>query len=380
MAGARIVIVDDEIIIARELEARLVSLGYDVVGIAHSGPEAIALAEQTRPGLVLMDIILSGDMDGIEVAEEISRRMSLPVIYITAYTDRVTLQRASITGPYGYIVKPFSERELHANIEIALYEHQAEAKLREMEATRTRLIHDLEQSNRELEAFSYLASHDLRSPLRGIQSLVEILLEDHAADLPPKAQNYLNLMQTRANQMDRLIEDLLAFARLNRHPLKKQRVVTTDLVRETLSELDGEKEGRRQVEIKVGDLPVCQADPALLRQVFLNLLANALKYTRSKETTVIEVGCQGKTPEGEPVFFVKDNGIGFDSQYRDKIFNVFERLHSVDEYEGTGVGLAIVQRVIERHGGRVWAESKVDVGATFFFTLGNGTAKVEVAS
>jgi signal transduction histidine kinase len=225
----------------------------------------------------------------------------------------------------------------------------------------------LEAANKELEAFSYSISHDLRAPLRAIHGFSRILLEEHAPHLADEAQRYLHLVRDNAQRMGQLIDDLLAFARLSRQPLKCQRVVCADLVRQVLEDLSGEHAGRR-VDIAVGDLPLCQADPALLKQVLVNLCMNALKFTRQREVAVIEIGCCEAS--GECVYFVKDNGIGFDMQYVGKLFGVFQRLHRANEYDGTGVGLAIVQRIISRHGGRVWAEAAVNQGATFYFTLG----------
>jgi signal transduction histidine kinase len=229
----------------------------------------------------------------------------------------------------------------------------------------------LQQANSELEAFAYSVSHDLRAPLRAINGFSRILLEEHAPQLSDEAQHYLHLVRDNAQYMGQLVDDLLAFSRLSRQPLKLQRVACTDLVRQVLVELGHEHEGRR-VDITVGELPVCQADPGLLKQVFVNLLANALKFTRQRDVAVITIGC--REDGGEHSYFVQDNGVGFDMRYASKLFGVFQRLHSSAEYEGTGVGLAIVQRIIHRHGGRVWAEAVVDQGATFYFTLGGDTA------
>ena len=167
--------------------------------------------------------------------------------------------------------------------------------------------------------------------------------------------------------MGALIDDLLTFSRLSRLPLQKQTVHTARLVRDSLEELDSERQGRK-IDIRISDLPSCHGDPALLKQVWTNLLSNALKYTRKRATAVVEAGCQ--SDNGEKIYFVRDNGTGFDMQYAHKLFGVFQRLHRADEFEGTGVGLAIVQRIVHRHGGRVWAEAAVDRGATFYFTLG----------
>jgi signal transduction histidine kinase len=232
-----------------------------------------------------------------------------------------------------------------------------------------------DEANHELEAFSYTISHDLRAPLRAIDGFSRILLEEYTSGLPAEAQRYLGLLHDNTQRMEHLIEGLLAFSRLSRKPLNKQKVAPAKLVREVLVDLSAEQEGR-QVEFIVGDLPACQADPILLKQILVNLLSNALKFTRKRDTARIEIGCEtskGSEPtqgSGETIYFVKDNGVGFDMQYKDKLFGVFQRLHRAEEYEGTGVGLAIVQRIVHRHGGRIWAEAEVDKGAAFYFTLG----------
>jgi PAS domain S-box-containing protein len=227
----------------------------------------------------------------------------------------------------------------------------------------------LEAANKELEAFSYSVSHDLRAPLRAIDGFSRIVLEEHAPQLAPDARRYLQLVRTNTQQMGHLIDDLLVFSRLSRQPLNKRPVVPADLARAVLEDLRAEQEGRH-IDITMGDLPDCQADAALLKQVFVNLLSNALKFTRKRETARIEIGCQMQG--GECAYFVKDNGVGFDMQYAYKLFGVFQRLHRVEDYEGTGVGLAIVQRIIHRHGGRIWAEGAPDQGSTFYFTLERG--------
>ncbi len=186
-----------------------------------------------------------------------------------------------------------------------------------------------------------------------------------------EAQEYLQLVRDNAQHMGHLIDDLLAFSRLSRQPLTTQPVAPADLVRQVLSDLRAVQDGRH-IDLAIGDLPMCEADPALLKQVFVNLLANALKFTSQREVAVIEVGCREE--RGEHVYFVKDNGVGFNMAYVGKLFGVFQRLHRAEEYEGTGVGLAIVQRIIHRHGGRIWVEAAVDHGATFFLTLGGNIA------
>lgn len=224
----------------------------------------------------------------------------------------------------------------------------------------------LEAANKELESFSYSVSHDLRAPLRAIDGFSRILIEEHAAHLPAEANRLLEIVRSNTHQMGLLIDGLLAFSRLSRHSISKRIVDMEDLVRQVLETLQSELKGRK-VEIEVGDLPACRGDPTLLKQVWMNLLANAFKFTREKKTTRLKIGYELK--DGKHAYFIKDNGTGFDMQYADKLFGVFQRLHHSDQFEGTGVGLAIVQRIVQRHGGHVWAESEPDAGATFYFSL-----------
>ncbi len=227
---------------------------------------------------------------------------------------------------------------------------------------------ELEAANRELEAFAYSVSHDLRAPLRAIDGFSRILLDEFSPQLPERAQHYLDSARKNAVQMGRLIDDLLAFSKLGRQPLRKQPIAPAELVRQALQELPFDEEGR-QVEITVGDLPACEGDPSLLKQVLINLLSNGFKYTRTREIARIEIGALAAMDRGIPVYYVRDNGVGFDMRYADKLFGVFQRLHGAQEFPGSGVGLAIVQRIVHRHGGRVWAEAALNQGATFYFVL-----------
>ncbi len=246
----------------------------------------------------------------------------------------------------------------------------------------------LEAANKELESFSYSVSHDLRAPLRAIDGFSRIVLEDFADPLPDEAKVYLKLIRDNTRQMGQLVDDLLAFSRLGRLALTKQTVDVGSMVRLCLGEMKKEQEGR-QLEIVLGDLSTCQADPTLLKQVWLNLISNALKYTRKQKAGRIEIGSRiaappladGNTarPAGaglEKIYFIKDNGAGFDMKYAHKLFGVFQRLHRATDYDGTGVGLAIVQRIINRHSGRVWGEAQLNLGATFSFTLEPGDSHV----
>jgi signal transduction histidine kinase len=225
---------------------------------------------------------------------------------------------------------------------------------------------ELQAAVNELEAFSYSVSHDLRAPLRAVDAFSRILLKDHAAAFSAEARDYLLSVRDNAVQMGHLVDDLLAFSRLGRKQLDKMTVSTTELVEKVVEEVR-KQDAERPLKLSIGQLPNLWGDPTLLKQVFFNLIDNAFKYTRARAEAEIEIGSYHEG--GEQVFFVRDNGAGFDMKYVDKLFGVFQRLHRAEDFEGTGVGLAIVQRIVHRHGGRVWAEAAVDRGATFRFTL-----------
>jgi PAS domain S-box-containing protein len=225
----------------------------------------------------------------------------------------------------------------------------------------------LEASNKELEAFTYSVAHDLRAPLRQIDGFSKILLEDLSGKLDPEAQRYLGLVREGAGKMDRLVNDLLGLAQVGRRELRRQPTGLNTLVQQVVADMSPDI-AERQIEWRIASLPVVECDPGLMKQVLVNLLSNAVKFTRTRAQAVIEVGV--RTENGERVIFVRDNGVGFDMKYAGKLFGVFQRLHRPQDFEGTGVGLATVQRIIQKHGGRIWAEAEQDKGAVFYFTLG----------
>jgi PAS domain S-box-containing protein len=258
-----------------------------------------------------------------------------------------------VTG-FGVVVEEITARK------------RAERELKQaMEATE-QSNRQLQDANRELEAFAYTVAHDLRAPLRHIQGFTRVLLENYRSTMPPQAQKHFDLVARGAKMMGQLVDDLLAYARLGRQEIHRQTIAMQQLVNSLWESLSHEYAGRR-VEFDVAPLPDGQADPSLLGLVWQNLLLNALKFTRGRDPARIEVGARSEP--GENLYFVRDNGVGFDMRYVQKLFGLFQRLHREEDYEGTGVGLATVARIIHRHGGRVWAESELDRGATFFFTL-----------
>ena len=621
MNKPRLLIVEDETIVAADIAIRLTQLGYPVAGTATSGEEALALIERVQPDLVLMDIRLQGTMDGIATAHEMRQRHQLPVIFLTAYAEGATFQRAKLAEPFGYILKPFEDRELEIVIDLASYKHQAERKIQQIEQrhktiiqtsmdgfwlvgdqaqllevnetycrmsgysapellamqvndlevnesaantanriqkimeqgadrfesthrrkdgslfevevsvlhqaangrnlvafirditerkrTEQRLLEsetqlrvtlestadgilavdnsgkvlranqrfaelwqiprplmeagddkallefvlaqladpeafarkveelygsdaasmdtlafkdnrvferysapmtqagvhigrvwsfrdvtvqrrnaaeilelnaDLEQrvtrrtaqleaANKELEAFAYSVSHDLRAPLRAVDGYTRMLVDDFASHLDAEGRRICATISQSARNMGKLIDDLLAFSRIGRTSLEPSTVDMANLVHSIFHEVTNPAE-RERIDLRIGPLAQTVADPTLLRQLWLNLLANAVKFSSEKPRAVIDV--KSEVVDGAVVYSIRDNGAGFDMRYVGKLFGVFQRLHSNKEFEGTGVGLAIVHRIIERHGGRIWAEGKPDEGATFFFTLNPG--------
>jgi light-regulated signal transduction histidine kinase (bacteriophytochrome) len=228
---------------------------------------------------------------------------------------------------------------------------------------------ELEFANKELVAFSYSVAHDLRAPLRSVNSFSQLILENFGEKLPEEGRLYLQKIHSGATRMGTLIDDLLNFSQLSHQALNKQAIDTDLLVHTTLDEL-GSPWKNRCIDLRIARLQPCQGDEALVKQVWTNLLSNALKYTSKRDRAEIDIGCQDD--QGEQVFSVRDNGAGFDMADAGKLFGTFQRLHSAKEFEGHGIGLATVQRIVHRHGGRIWAEAAVDHGASFYFTL-NGT-------
>jgi two-component system sensor histidine kinase/response regulator len=363
--SARILIVDDEAALMKALCATLRDRGYETTGV-NSGQAALAALRDAKFELLLTDLMMPG-MDGIgllRAAREIDP--DLVGIMMTGAGTVSTAVEAMKAGALDYILKPF---ELSVILPV-LSRSLAVRRLRMENAVLERRVRqhaaDLELANEELEAFSYSVSHDLGAPVRAVGGFSQILLKEAGPRLSDREQQLLHKICSGAAQMRELIESLLNLSRVGRQPLSRRPTNLVTLVGQVLDDLSKEREGR-QIEVRLGELPGCIGDPLLLKQVFVNLLANAFKFTGGKEKAAVEVGCQEQN--GEKIYFVRDNGAGFDMRYAERLFGAFQRLHSRDEFAGTGVGLSIVQRIIRHHGGRIWAEAEVDKGATFYFTV-----------
>jgi light-regulated signal transduction histidine kinase (bacteriophytochrome) len=369
-SGARIMIVEDERILALDLAETLDELGYTVAGMASRGDEAIELARRLNPQLILMDVRLEGDVDGITAAETIRDEHDVPVVFLTAHADDDTLQRATRSDASAYLVKPFKPPDLRCVIEIALHKHATDVRLREnersLEQTLQQRTASLEATNRELEAFNYSVAHDLRAPLRGIDSFSQLLIERYSQRLDTEGLAYLNRVRAAASRMSQLIDALLSLAQVGRSDLQPLDLDFSQLVRSVASEVAAANPGR-SVPMVIAPGMRAYGDSRLLRVVVANLLENAWKFTARRQRPSVEVGSVQNTKL--PTYYVRDNGAGFDPAYASRLFGAFQRLHPDREFPGTGIGLAIVQRVIARHGGTVWADSQPDRGATFFFTL-----------
>jgi signal transduction histidine kinase len=342
--------------------------------VAIALPEAPILAPARRflvAGLAGSAVVVA--VGGI-VGWAVSREITKPLVQLTEAAEAIVASGSAAhvavgrRDEIGRLAQSFNVM----SDEVREGRERLEALVADLEHRVSRRTADLESANRDLEAFSYSVSHDLRAPLRAIHGFSRILLDDHASKLPSEVQRYLHLVAENTTRMGQLIDDLLTFSRLGRQAIRLQPVEPADVVRRALEELHTERNGRR-LDVRIGDLPACTADPALLKQVYVNLLSNAIKFTRRRDDAAIEIGALSPDGSPSPTYFVRDNGTGFDMQYAHKLFGVFQRLHSAEEFEGTGVGLVMVHRIVSRHGGRVWADAAPGQGATFYFTLGEGS-------
>jgi light-regulated signal transduction histidine kinase (bacteriophytochrome) len=320
--------------------------------------------------LIVLDVQMP-ETSGFELAQIIKERQKtrdIPIVFVTAhYSEDEHVLSGYSAGAVDYLTKPIKPAILKSKVAVFAELYRKTKALNEANQVLQSRNQELVAVNNELEAFSYTVSHDLRAPLRHVSGFVEALREHSGANLDDEARRYLTKVQDAAGEMGKLIDHLLAFSRMGRAELRLQLVDMNDVLQRARDDLQPEIQGRC-IEWQFATLPKVEADAALMRQVWTNLLSNAVKYTRPRDPARIEVGC-GDSPNGEFVFFVRDNGVGFDMKYADKLFGVFQRLHRAHEFEGTGIGLAIVRRIVSRHGGHIWAEGKLDAGTKVSFAL-----------
>jgi signal transduction histidine kinase len=362
---ARILIVDDEAALMKALCDTLRDNSYETFGFT-SGKTALDSFEPGKFDLLLADLMMP-EMDGITLLQQLQKiDPNLVGIIMTGEGTIATAVEAMKIGAFEYILKPFKMTSILPILSRALAIRTLRIENAELQERIKERTLELEASNKELEAFSYSVSHDLKAPLRAVDGFSKILLDKYSAELPADAKRLIGNVITNTKQMAQLIEDLLNLSRTGRQQLLVYPLDMKSLVEETLLMVKKDHSDRNVV-VKVGELPSCNGDRSLLKQVLFNLLNNAFKFTRHIPEALVEVG--GRIQDGKSLYFVIDNGVGFDMKHAGKIFDVFQRLHSANQFEGTGVGLSIVKRVIERHGGKIWTESELNKGAKFYFTL-----------
>jgi two-component system NtrC family sensor kinase len=383
----KILTVDDSLTYLHEVAAQLRQEGYDVIP-ARSGEEALELLSVQSVDCILLDLMMPG-LSGQETCRRIKGSAAwrdIPLIMHTALEEQAAMIDGINAGADDYIAKSSDLEVLCARVRAQLRRKQFEDEnrnireqllqkevevvaansARELAEIRATFVDELKSKNIELEAFSYSVSHDLRAPLRSIDGFSKLLLDDYADKLDAKGQDFLRIVRESAQRMGELIDDLLLLSRVGRADLSRDKIDLSDIARGVSEELN-KKDPDRRVKWCIEDQLLVEADSGLMRVAFDNLLGNSWKFTAKVSAPRIEVGTEQQ--EGVAVFFVRDNGAGFNMEYAEKLFSPFQRLHTELEFAGTGIGLATVHRIVDRHGGRIWADSAVDHGATFYFTI-----------
>jgi len=383
----KILAVDDSVTYLQELSSSLRDEGYDVV-LARSGEEALELLAVQPVDCILLDLIMPG-LSGQETCRRIKAAQvvrDIPLVMLTALEDRSAMLDGLGAGADDYISKSSEFEVLKARVRAQIRRKQfedenrrireellkkeleaAEARAaRELAETRAVLLEELERKNKELEAFSYSVSHDLRAPLRSIDGFSQAFLEDYAGRVDAKGQGYLHRVRSAAQRMGELIDDMLQLSRVGRAEMRLEETNLSELARLIIAELK-KREPDREINVKIEEGLIAEVDSRLMRIALENLIGNAWKFTGKVSEPTITLG--STTVANGKSYFVRDNGAGFSMEYAEKLFSPFQRLHSEEDFPGTGIGLATVYRVLDRHGGRVWAESEVGKGAAFYFTL-----------
>lgn len=364
----KVLVVDDEVALMKALCHTLREEGFDATGFA-SASEALAALPTIGADLLLVDLRMP-EMDGIDLLRAAQALDPLLVgVIMTGEGSVANAVEAMKAGALDYITKPFKLAAILPVLSRALSVRELRARNVALEQRVRERTAELEAANFDLEAYAYSVSHDLRSPLVAIDGLVGLLRQRLPSPLDADAEKLLEHLSGSVQRMHKLIEALMRLSRLGQRHLQPGRVELKALVASVVAELTQRPEGLNGARVTIAEgLPEVEADPDLLRQVFVNLIANGAKFARRQPQPLVEIGHLRQ--QGEVVILVRDNGVGFDTNQADSLFVPFRRLHRSDEFEGSGIGLSLVQRIIKRHGGHVWAESSIGRGATFFFTLG----------
>jgi two-component system sensor histidine kinase/response regulator len=376
----KMLLVEDDLGDTRLFQEMLSETGSVPFSLEVANTLAAALERLRRGGIdvLLLDLGLP-DSSGVSTFTSLHAQIpTLPIIVLTGFGDQSLALKVMQQGAQDYLLKGQVDGNLiWRTIRYAVERQRgkrelvlSETRVRQLNESLERRVADrtaeLAAANRELETFTYSVSHDLRAPLRQIDGFSRILVEHAGPDLDSKSQHYLRRIQEGTQHMGRLVDDLLNLAQLGRQDVHTRSTPLDAIVHDALGELRADW-GDRNIQCTFGDLPTVECDPGLMKIVLTNLLSNAIKYTRLRELAIIEVASTGSN--GRCTIFVRDNGVGFNMKFADKLFGVFQRLHRADQFEGSGVGLATVQRIIHKHGGEIWADAEPDRGATFFFTL-----------
>lgn len=365
MSNARILIVEDEEFYSKLISDTLKHLDYVVAGVVDTGEDAVQKAEELKPDLVLMDIVLKGETDGVAAAEEIHERFDIPVIYLTGLTGDKLTERAKISEPFGYILKPFQERELHVVIEIAIYRHKMEKQLMERDKELERLIIETEKANKEIRDFVNIISHDLKAPLRAISQIANWISEDYSASLDDAGKEQLDLLVNRVKRMHNMLDGLLEYSKAGRARGEAVQVDTGKIISEVVKSIAPPQ----NISFLIQELPKVTIDPHQIYLIFKHLIENSVRFM-DKPEGLIEIGFEDRGPSWE--FFVRDNGKGIEERHFERIFQIFQTLSPRDELESVGIGLSIVKKLVELNGGKIGIESEVGKGSTINFTLNKG--------
>lgn len=355
MDETTVLIVEDELLIAKGLARKLKNLGYTVAGIVASGDAALERAETEKPDIVLMDIVIQGDIDGIETAQQIRQRFAIPVIYMTAYADDETLARAQQTEAYGYILKPFKEREVHATIQCALSKHRAETQV-------SRELIRQQDSNTAKSQFLSMAAHDLRSPLTTILGTTELLAHYGQKFSDERKQHYLGRIQNSVEHMNQLLEDVLALSRADDTQVHFEpvQIELVQFCRSLVEEFQTVPIPRIEFWTELHELKGT-FDPQQLQHILMNLVSNGLKYSPETE----KIGLYLWHQNHRAIFEVRDRGIGIPNADLQRLFEAFHRAKNVGKVPGTGLGMAIVKRFVDCHGGTIDVTTREGEGTTF---------------